>query len=161
MKIAISVNGTRHEVDVEDRRLLVDVLREDLGLIGTKVGCAHGVCGSCTVHVDGRAVRSCIQLAAQCNGRSVRTIEDVAGADGTLHPLQEAFSEEHALQCGFCSPGFIVAALPAVEKGVPLDEDAARELVSGNLCRCTGYDGIVAAVVRASQAFSTVNGAEA
>lgn len=150
MRITVTVNGRPRELEVDDRRLLADVLREELGLTGTKVGCAHGVCGSCTVHVDGRAVRSCIMLAVQADGRSVRTVEDLAAPDGTLHPLQRAFSEEHALQCGFCTPGFLMTALPAVEAGAPLDAEEARELVSGNICRCTGYDGIVSAVVRAS-----------
>jgi len=150
VKITLTVNGSRRELEVDDRRLLADVLREELGLTGTKVGCAHGVCGSCTVHVDGRAVRSCLTLAVQADGRAVRTVEDLAAPDGTLHPLQQAFSEEHALQCGFCTPGFLMTALPAADAGVPLDEERARELVSGNLCRCTGYDGIVGAVVRAS-----------
>jgi carbon-monoxide dehydrogenase small subunit len=150
VRIIVTVNGRPRELVVDDRRLLADVLREQLGLTGTKVGCAHGVCGSCTVHVDGRAVRSCIMLAVQADGRSVRTVEDLAAPDGTPHPLQQAFSEEHALQCGFCTPGFLMTALPAVEAGTPLGAEEARELVSGNICRCTGYDGIVSAVVRAS-----------
>nr|WP_221242926.1 (2Fe-2S)-binding protein [Conexibacter arvalis] len=159
----MTVNGSRRELEVDDRRLLADVLREELGLTGTKVGCSHGVCGSCTVHVDGRAVRSCIMLAVQADGRAVRTVEDLAAPDGTLHPLQQAFSEEHALQCGFCTPGFLMTALPAVEAGAPLDAGQARELVSGNICRCTGYDGIVGAVVRASAicAGAAASGAEA
>jgi carbon-monoxide dehydrogenase small subunit len=158
MRITLEVNGARRELEVEDRRLLCDLLREDLGLTGTKIGCAHGVCGSCTVHVDGRAVRSCTMLAVQADGRTVRTIEDVAGEDGTLHPLQDAFSQEHALQCGFCTPGFLMTALPAVEAGIPLDAQQARALVAGNLCRCTGYDGIVNAVVRASATCAAARG---
>jgi aerobic-type carbon monoxide dehydrogenase small subunit (CoxS/CutS family) len=150
MRLTLEVNGIAHEVEAEDRRLLVDVLRDELGLTGTNVGCGHGVCGSCTVHVDGRPVRSCLMLAAQASGRRIRTVEDLAGADGSLHPLQEAFSAHHALQCGFCTPGFLMTALPAVEAGAALDRDQARELVSGNLCRCTGYDGIVDAVVEAT-----------
>jgi aerobic-type carbon monoxide dehydrogenase small subunit (CoxS/CutS family) len=151
MKLAMTVNGVEHTREVEDRLLLCDFLRDDLGLKGTNVGCAHGVCGSCTVHVDGRAVRSCTMLAAQADGRTVRTVEDLAGPGGELHPLQAAFWEKHGLQCGFCTPGLLMTALPAVERGVALDADEAREVVSGNLCRCTGYDGIVEAVVEASR----------
>jgi carbon-monoxide dehydrogenase small subunit len=150
MRITLEVNGSRHDLDVDDRKLLCDVLREDLRLTGTKIGCSHGVCGSCTIHVDGRAVRSCTMLAAQAEGRSVRTVEDLAPAEGELHPLQQAFWDNHALQCGFCTSGFLMTALPLVESGEPVDEERAREAVSGNVCRCTGYDGIVRAVVDAA-----------
>lgn len=149
MKVSIEVNGEVRERDIDDRLLLVDFLRDELGLTGTKVGCSHGVCGSCTIHVDGAAVRSCIMLAAQADGSSVRTVEDLEH-DGELHPLQQAFWDNHALQCGFCTPGFLMTALPLVESGEPVDHERAREAVSGNLCRCTGYDGIVAAVVQAA-----------
>ncbi len=150
MRVTITANGIEHAVDVEDRRLLCDLLREDLGLRGTNVGCAHGECGSCTVLLDGRPVRSCLMLAAQADGATVRTVEDLAGADGALHPLQAALRARHGVQCGFCTPGLLMTALPAVEAGTPLDHGEARELVAGNLCRCTGYEGIVEAVVDAS-----------
>jgi aerobic-type carbon monoxide dehydrogenase small subunit (CoxS/CutS family) len=155
MRISLTVNGVENEREIEDRQLLSDFLRDDLGLTGTNVGCAHGVCGSCTVHVDGRAVRSCTTLAAQADGCTVRTVEDLCPPGGDLHPLQAAFSERHALQCGFCTPGFLMTALPAVERGIAIDDVEARELISGNLCRCTGYDGIVEAVVDASRHFAT------
>lgn len=154
MKVSVTVNGVEHTREVDDRRLLSDFLRDDLGLTGTNVGCAHGVCGSCTVHVDGRAMRSCTMLAAQADGCTLRTVEDLSPAGGELHPLQAAFQEHHALQCGFCTPGFLMTALPAVERGIAIDDVEARELISGNLCRCTGYDGIVAAVVDASRQFA-------
>jgi carbon-monoxide dehydrogenase large subunit len=141
-RIDVTVNGVRHEAEVEDRKLLVDVIRDDFALTGTKIGCAHGVCGSCTVHVDGVAVRSCLTFAVQVDGCSLRTVEDLAGEDGALHPLQEEFQRAHGLQCGFCTPGLLMTAVGAVEAGTPIDEAAARQLVAGNLCRCTGYDGI-------------------
>jgi carbon-monoxide dehydrogenase small subunit len=150
--VSMTVNGRALQADVEDRRLLADVLREDFGLTGTKLGCSHGVCGSCTVHVDGSPVRSCLMLALQAEGREVRTVEGLAPSETELHPLQEAFREEHALQCGFCTPGFLMTAAKLVESGREIDEATARELVSGNLCRCTGYDGIVKAVVSAAKA---------
>jgi aerobic-type carbon monoxide dehydrogenase small subunit (CoxS/CutS family) len=152
MRISVEVNNVIFERDVEDRLLLVDFLRDVLGLTGTKVGCSHGVCGSCTIHLDGAPVRSCIMLAAQADGRAVRTIEDLAANDeGALHPLQRAFWDHHALQCGFCTPGFVMAALPLVESGEAVDAARARAAVAGNLCRCTGYDGIVDAVVQAAE----------
>jgi aerobic carbon-monoxide dehydrogenase small subunit len=153
-RIALTVNGVRREADVEDRRLLADVLREDLGLTGTKLGCSHGVCGSCTVHVDGVPVRSCLSFAVQADGRAIRTVEGLARPGNELHPLQQAFWEAHGLQCGFCTPGFLMTAVRLVESGAPVDAAAARELVAGNICRCTGYDAIVDAVVRAAEALS-------
>jgi carbon-monoxide dehydrogenase small subunit len=149
--IAVTVNGVRYERQVDDRLLLADFLREDLGLTGTKLGCSHGVCGSCTIHVGGRAVRSCLMFAVQANGREIRTVEGLAAADGTLHPLQAAFWEEHGLQCGFCTPGFLMTAASFVESGRPVDEETVREALSGNICRCTGYHGIVEAVTKAAR----------
>ncbi len=150
-RISMTVNGVLREADVEDRRLLADVLREDFGLTGTKLGCAHGVCGSCTVHVDGTPIRSCLSFAVQADGRAVRTVEGLAAAGQELHPLQQAFREAHGLQCGFCTPGFLMTAAKLVEDGGPLDEAAVRERLAGNICRCTGYDTIVQAVVRAAE----------
>ena len=146
--ISVTVNGEVHAATVEPRLLLADLLREVLGLRGTHLGCEHGVCGACTILLDGEPVRSCLVLAVQADGREVTTVEGLAGADG-LHPLQEAFREHHALQCGFCTPGFLLTALylidgdPAIDER---DEKDLREALSGNLCRCTGYQNIVDAV---------------
>jgi aerobic carbon-monoxide dehydrogenase small subunit len=146
--ISVTVNGEAHTATVEPRLLLADLLREVLGLRGTHLGCEHGVCGACTILLDGEPVRSCLVLAVQADGREVTTVEGLAGADG-LHPLQEAFREHHALQCGFCTPGFLLTALylidgdPAIDER---DEKDLREALSGNLCRCTGYQNIVDAV---------------
>ncbi len=145
-KVEIKVNGTKHSRDVEDRTLLVDLLRDGLGLTGTHIGCDTTQCGCCTVHVNGRAVKSCTILAAQANGADVLTIEGMA-KDGKLHPIQQAFSECHGLQCGFCTPGMIMSAVDIVKrKGKKLDEDTIRHELEGNICRCTGYQNIVAAV---------------
>ena len=151
MRIAVDVNGRRHEAEVEPRTLLSDFLRHELGLTGTHVGCEHGVCGACTVQVDEAPVRSCLMLAVQADGRSVRTVEALAGPDGELHPLQRAFHDAHALQCGFCTPGFLMALEPFVRDHPDAGEDEVREALAGNLCRCTGYEGIVAAVLRAAR----------
>jgi carbon-monoxide dehydrogenase small subunit len=146
--ISVTVNGEAHTATVEPRLLLADLLREVLGLRGTHLGCEHGVCGACTILLDGEPVRSCLVLAVQADGREVTTVEGLADADG-LHPLQEAFREHHALQCGFCTPGFLLTALylidgdPAIDER---DEKDLREALSGNLCRCTGYQNIVDAV---------------
>lgn len=150
----LTVNGVWHQVDVEPRRLLADVLREELGLTGTSIGCGHGVCGSCTVLVDGAAQRSCLTLAVQCDGASIVTVEGLAGPGGDLHPLQAAFSEHHALQCGFCTPGFLMLLAGALAEDPELDqdEDQLTATLASNLCRCTGYVGIRAAAVAAAQA---------
>ena len=146
--ITVAVNGEAHTATVEPRLLLADLLREVLGLRGTHLGCEHGVCGACTVLLDGEPVRSCLLLAVQADGRELTTVEGLAGDEG-LHPLQEAFREHHALQCGFCTPGFLLTALylmdgdPAIDER---DEKDLREALSGNLCRCTGYQNIVDAV---------------
>jgi aerobic carbon-monoxide dehydrogenase small subunit len=148
--IALTVNGRRYEGRAQARVTLADFLREELDLTGTHLGCEHGVCGACTVLFDGQAVRSCLMLAVQAEGHEVLTVEGLAAEDGTLHPIQEAFSEEHALQCGFCTPGFIMAiAEYLAEEPDPRDEDIRKRL-SGNLCRCTGYHNIVKAVQTAA-----------
>jgi carbon-monoxide dehydrogenase small subunit len=151
--IRLTVNGTGYEIDVEPRRTLADALREDCGLTGTHLACEHGVCGACTVIVDGEAVRSCLMFAVQADGAAVRTVEGLAGPDGP-HPLQEAFSAEHGLQCGFCTPGFLLLAAAALERDPAIvdDPERLRELLTSNLCRCTGYEGIRRAVVRAAAA---------
>ena len=143
--IALTVNGIRHELNVEPRWLLVDVIRDTLGLTGTHIGCEHGVCGTCTVLLDGETVRSCLMLAAGADGAEIVTVEGLSGGDG-LNPLQEAFREAQGLQCGFCTPGMLMIAHELLrENPVPSEQDI-REALSANLCRCTGYQGIVEAV---------------
>lgn len=155
MKISLTVNGTAHTLDVEARTLLVDALREQVRLTGTHVGCDTSQCGACTVHVDGRAVKSCAMLAVQADGAQVTTIEGVA-RNGALHPMQAAFREHHALQCGFCTPGMVMSALALVErnKDVPLTDDVVRRELEGNLCRCTGYQPIVTAILAGAKAMA-------
>ncbi|UOY00413.1 (2Fe-2S)-binding protein [Blastococcus sp. PRF04-17] len=153
--ITVTVNGVPREATVPVRRLLSDALRHDLGLTGTHVGCEHGVCGACTVLVDGDPVRSCLMLAVQVDGHAVTTVEGLAAPDGTLHPVQEAFRECHALQCGFCTPGFlttIAAELEKRDRSAGLTEEEVDEIVGGNLCRCTGYANIKKAVHHAAAA---------
>jgi aerobic-type carbon monoxide dehydrogenase small subunit (CoxS/CutS family) len=146
VKISIEINGAHHAGDVEPRTLLSDYIRHDCGLTGTHVGCEQGVCGACTVQLDGEPVRSCLMLAVQADGRAVRTVEGLADEDGALHPLQQAFHEKHALQCGFCTPGFLMSLEPLIRDAGELHEREIREALAGNLCRCTGYLGIVEAV---------------
>ncbi|MER7283152.1 (2Fe-2S)-binding protein [Dactylosporangium sp. NPDC000244] len=143
MRVVLTVNGSAFELDVPPRRTLADALREECGLTGTHLGCEHGVCGACTVLVDGEAVRSCLMFAVQCDGRAVRTVEGLE-RDGLEHPLQAAFSAEHALQCGFCTPGFLMLVAGALESDPAVldDPQRLRELLTSNLCRCTGYEGI-------------------
>jgi aerobic-type carbon monoxide dehydrogenase small subunit (CoxS/CutS family) len=148
-RVSIQINGERHDREVESRMLLSDFIRHEVGLTGTHVGCEHGVCGACTVQLDGQPVRSCLMLAAQAEGHAVRTVEDLAGSDGTLHPLQQAFHEAHGLQCGFCTPGFLMSIEPLLAEGRGLDDAALRRAIGGNLCRCTGYQNIVAATALA------------
>jgi aerobic carbon-monoxide dehydrogenase small subunit len=152
MDVELTVNGVPHAADVEPRTSLADLLRDQLGLTGTTLGCEHGVCGSCTVLVDGTAVRSCLMLAVQCTGRDVKTVEGLA-EDGRLHPLQEAFAAEHALQCGFCTPGFLMLLAGALAEEPNLDTDERRldEVLASNLCRCTGYVNIRRAAVSAAK----------
>jgi aerobic-type carbon monoxide dehydrogenase small subunit (CoxS/CutS family) len=153
VEVSLTVNGEEVSRKVSVRMLLSDFLRHELGLTGTHVGCEHGVCGCCTVLIDGRAGRSCLTLAAQASGYQIRTIESVAAADGTLHPIQQAFKECHALQCGYCTPGMVMNVVGRFEEPASLDlsDDGIRDLLSGNLCRCTGYLNIIAAVRRAAE----------
>lgn len=144
--VQIEINGRIHAAEVEPRTLLSDFIRGHAGLTGTHVACEHGVCGACTVQIDGAPVRSCLTLAVQADGRSVETVESLAGPDGELHPLQEAFRETHALQCGFCTPGILMSLEPFIREADEITDAGIREALSGNLCRCTGYQGIVDAV---------------
>ena len=151
MEVTLTVNGTEHGLDVPDNMLLVEVLRERLRLTGTHVGCDTSQCGACVVHMDGAAVKSCTVLAGQADGADVTTIEGI-GTPENLHPMQAAFRECHALQCGFCTPGMIMAAIDLVHTTERLDEQAVRDGLEGNMCRCTGYHNIVRAVLRARDA---------
>jgi carbon-monoxide dehydrogenase small subunit len=147
--IEFRVNGKLVQVHAEPRTLLSDLLRHELGLTATKVGCEHGACGACTVLLDGRAVRSCLMFGVQAHGHEIRTVESLT-ADGRLHPLQQALHEAHGLQCGFCTSGILMTLLPFLEGNPHPDEDAVRRAISGNLCRCTGYQHIVDAVLAAT-----------
>ena len=150
-QVRLSVNGVAHDVAVPARRLLSDALRHDLRLTGTHVGCEHGVCGSCTVLLDGRPVRSCLVLAVSAVDAEITTVEGLAGRDGALSPVQQAFRECHGLQCGYCTPGFLTTVTAGLAENPSPSREEAREMVAGNLCRCTGYQGIVAAVLRAAE----------
>jgi aerobic-type carbon monoxide dehydrogenase small subunit (CoxS/CutS family) len=147
VRISVTINGRRFEDEVEPRTLLSDFIRHQARLTGTHVGCEHGVCGACTVQLDGEPIRACLMLAVQADGRSLRTVEGLAGAGGELSPLQRAFSEHHALQCGFCTAGFLLSAEALLRRRPDAGEREIREELAGNLCRCTGYEGIVAAVL--------------
>ena len=150
LHVALDVNGEHREVDVEPRRLLVELIREDFNLTGTHVGCDTSQCGACTVHVDGHAVKSCTMLAVQADGMNITTIEGLA--DGaTLHPIQNAFWEKHGLQCGFCTPGMIMAAADLIRRDADPTDDEIRHAISGNICRCTGYHNIVVAIREAAR----------
>ena len=151
MKVTVTVNGQQHEADVEPRLLLAYFLRDDLGLKGTNVGCDTSSCGSCTVLIDGESVKSCTVLAVQADGADVTTIEGL-GQNGELHPVQQAFHETHGLQCGFCTPGFVMAAVSLLKENPSPSEEEIRLGLEGNLCRCTGYHNIVEAVQRAARA---------
>jgi aerobic carbon-monoxide dehydrogenase small subunit len=144
--VSLTVNGLPRHGTVEARRTLADFLREDCLLTGTHLGCEHGVCGACTILLDGAAVRSCLVLATQAEGRDITTIEGVAAADGSMHPLQEALWESHSFQCGFCTSGFVMSALALINENPEPTEGTIREALSGNLCRCTGYASILAGV---------------
>jgi aerobic carbon-monoxide dehydrogenase small subunit len=150
-KVSVTVNGRSYDREVEPRLLLSDFLRHDLGLTGTHVGCEHGVCGACTVLFDGEPARSCIMLAVQADGHAVTTVEALSPRPDQLHPLQQAFWECHGLQCGFCTPGFLMTLLPFLEENPDPSEDEIRHAISGNLCRCTGYQHIVDAVKLAAE----------
>jgi aerobic carbon-monoxide dehydrogenase small subunit len=150
-QVSMTVNGTLRRATVESRKTLADTLREDFGFTGTHLGCEHGVCGACTVIVDGAAVRSCLMFAVQADGADVVTVEGLTPPDGGLSPVQQAFREEHGLQCGFCTPGFVVS-VTAYLRDNPAPSDAElRDALAGNLCRCTGYQGIIAAARRAAR----------
>jgi aerobic carbon-monoxide dehydrogenase small subunit len=151
MDVTITVNGVERTADVEPRTLLAHHLRDNLGLTGTNIGCDTSSCGACTVLVDGRSAKSCTMFAAQAEGAEVTTIEGLAGGDGTLHPMQQAFHECHALQCGYCTPGMVLAAVSLLEEYPNPDEHQVREGLEANLCRCTGYTNIVKAVLSAAQ----------
>ena len=156
--IAVMVNGKSYDRTVDTRRTLGDFIRLDLGLTGTHFGCEHGACGACTVRVDGVAVRSCLMLAVQANGKSVQTIEGLA-ADDVLTPLQNAFRERHALQCGFCTPGVLMTMAEFLEENSTPSEAEVRDALSGNICRCTGYQNIVDAVLQTAEALRNAQGA--
>jgi len=167
--IELLVNGVRHTAEVEPRKLLSDFLREDLNLTGTHVGCEHGVCGACTVLVNGRAARACLMFAVQANGAEITTIEGIsaagkvqgiAAAVGELHPIQTAFHEAHGLQCGFCTPGFVVSPYAFLRDNPQPSEAEIRHALSGNLCRCTGYQNIIKAVKNAAAAMATGGAAD-
>jgi aerobic-type carbon monoxide dehydrogenase small subunit (CoxS/CutS family) len=143
--ITLTINGRAHAIRVEPRKTLVDAIREDCGLTGTHIGCEHGVCGACTVILDGETVRSCLMFAVQANGKQIRTVEGLA-KNGTLHPLQRAFMTHHGLQCGFCTPGFLMLAANTLERRPDITDDELLDVLSSNLCRCTGYQNIIAAV---------------
>ena len=158
MQTQLTVNDATYDLDVEPRMTLVDALREECGLTGTHVGCEHGVCGACTIIVDGQPVRSCLMLAVQADGASVMTVEGLAtaGPDGeVLHPLQEAFVTHHGLQCGFCTPGMLMSALHLIGTESDLTRERIREEMSGNICRCTGYQTIVDAIESAAETMSS------
>jgi carbon-monoxide dehydrogenase small subunit len=147
--VVLDINGAAHEVTVESRRILADVIRDDCGLTGTHIGCEHGVCGACTVLVDSAPVRSCLMFAVQASGKKIRTVEGLQHG-AALHPLQKAFIEHHALQCGFCTPGFLMLALGVLEQRPLIEDDELLDLLSSNLCRCTGYENILKAVKAAA-----------
>ena len=144
--VALNVNGETHEIEVEPRRTLADALREECGLTGTHIGCEHGVCGACTIGLDGAPARSCLMFAVQAEGHEIRTVESLAQG-GTLHPLQEAFARHHALQCGYCTPGFLMLLTTTLQRDPDISEAALREVLSSNLCRCTGYQNILRAAL--------------
>ena len=149
--VHITVNGTRYERAIEPRLLLSDFIRHELGLTGTHVGCEHGVCGACTILFDGEAMRSCLIFAVQADGHAITTVEGLAADENYLHPLQAAFRDAHGLQCGFCTPGFLMTLVPFLQEHPNPSEEEIRQAISGNLCRCTGYQNIVAAVLLASK----------
>lgn len=152
VEITVTVNGTPHTHDVEPRTLLVQYIREHVGLTGTNIGCDTSSCGACSLHLNGEAVKSCTVLAVQADGTDIRTIEGMADADGTLHPMQQAFMENHGLQCGYCTPGMVMAATSLLDENPNPTEEEVRIGLEGNLCRCTGYHNIVKSVLAAASA---------
>ena len=157
MSVVLNVNGAGRSVSVEPRKTLADAIREDLGLTGTHLGCEHGVCGACTVLIDGEVIRSCLMLAVQAGGAEIITIEGIGEGDD-LHPMQQAFSEYHGLQCGFCTPGMILAGIDVVSRNPDPSPQEIREEMGGNICRCTGYQKIVESVQAAAVVMSTEGG---
>ena len=151
--VKVTVNGQVYERQVEPRLLLSDFIRHDLGLMGTHVGCEHGMCGACTIIFDGEPVRSCLMFAVQANGHDIKTVESL-GTPEKMHPLQEAFHEKHGLQCGFCTPGVLMTVVPFLEQNPHPTEDEIREAIDGNICRCTGYEKIIESVQEASKKMS-------
>ena len=145
LDITLNINGRDHAIRVEPRKTLVDAIRDDCGQTGTHIGCEHGICGACTIILDGEAVRACLMFAVQAQGRKIRTVEGLAQGD-KLHPLQAAFIRHHGLQCGFCTPGFLMLAVNALERQPDIGDDELLDVLSSNLCRCTGYQNIIAAV---------------
>jgi len=154
--ISVTINGKTIEKGVEPRMLLADFIRHEAGLTGTHVGCEHGVCGACTILFDGKPVRSCIMLAVQANGHEITTVEGLAESEDNLHPIQNAFWEAHGLQCGFCTPGILMTLVPFLEENQDPSEAEVREAISGNLCRCTGYQHIVDATLLAAKKLNEV-----
>ena len=152
MEITVTINGTQHTHDVEPRTLLVQFIRENVGLTGTNIGCDTSSCGACSIHMNGEAVKSCTILAVQADGEDITTIEGMASDDGTLHPMQQAFMDNHGLQCGYCTPGMVMAASSLVADNPNLTEEDVRLGLEGNLCRCTGYHNIVKSVLAAASA---------
>ncbi len=159
--VSLSVNGMRHEIRVPAHTTLADALREELALTGTHLGCEHGVCGACTVLVDGRSVRSCLMFAYQADGAEVTTVEGLADAAGGLGPIQQAFADHHGQQCGFCTPGMLISTLELLRETPAPDDAAIREALAGNVCRCTGYRDIIRSVKAAAEALRTAPGAGA
>jgi aerobic carbon-monoxide dehydrogenase small subunit len=158
VRLRLRVNDVDHDVLVEPRTLLLDLLRDELDLPGTHAGCEQGVCGACTVLLDGEATRSCLLFAAQMEGAEVRTVESLAAPDGTLHPIQQAFTDHHGLQCGFCTPGMLMATAELLEHTPLPTPDDVKEALGGNICRCTGYQGIVRSVCAAGEAMAGAQG---
>ena len=148
--ITLTINGREHVIAVEPRRTLVDAIREDCGQTGTHIGCEHGICGACTVIVDGEPVRSCLMFAVQADGKKIRTVEGLAAGD-KLHPMQQAFMDHHGLQCGFCTPGFLMLAVGVLEREPDISDDDLLDVLASNLCRCTGYQNIIKAVRAAAK----------
>ncbi|NBY64316.1 MAG: (2Fe-2S)-binding protein [Betaproteobacteria bacterium] len=158
-KIQVEINGVIFERMIETRMTLSDFIRHECGLTGTHVGCEHGVCGACTIHLNGQAIRSCIMYAVQAHGQKVTTVEGLSQPDGTLHPLQQAFKNQNGLQCGFCTPGMLMTCTAYLEEKSDPTEQEIREVISGNICRCTGYQGIVNATLEIANNKSTNGGA--
>ena len=150
VNVSLNINGRTHSISVEPRRTLADAIREDCGQTGTHIGCEHGICGACTVIVNGEPVRSCLMFAVQADGTTIRTVEGLAQGD-KLHPMQQAFMDHHGLQCGFCTPGFLMLAVSVLEREPDIDDDGLVDVLSSNLCRCTGYQNIIKAVRAAAK----------